>query len=149
MKCQEQPGGSWKIFVVYAIYNHKIGSSLYGHPLAGRLTPEKKNLVKRMTRSNYTATQVACTLNEFPLNYTRKRQVYSARYRLRREDMEGRTVVQEFFHKAREYKYYVAHVEDPQANKVTDVFFASPDSISLLKEFPYVLLLDSTYNTNK
>jgi len=62
--------------------------------------------------------------------------------------MESRTVVQEFFHRCKELGYFLEYKSDPKTNKVTDMFFAHPDSIRLLRAYPYVLLIDSTYATN-
>ena len=87
-------------------------------------------------------------LSSSPNNYTSMKQVYNTLQKFKKEGMEGRTVVQEFFKKCKEKHYFIEYKSDLATNKITDIFFASSNSIRLLKAFPYVMLLDSMYATN-
>lgn len=149
MMCKEEQRESWKITVVHGTHNHEIGESVYGHALAGRPTAEEFAVLKKMTLGHCTPIKIASTLNADPKNFTTKKQVYNNMYKVRKERMEGRTVVQDFLYQCQQNDYFIEHKINAETNEITDIFFASPDSISLLKAFPYIIVLDSTYATNR
>jgi len=147
--CRERKRESWTVEVLHGTHNHDISSNLYGHALVGRLNQETFQIVKSLTETNSSPNQIVATLNKLPQNFTTKKQIYTARYNIRKSAREGRTVCQDFFYKAQELNYFVQYREDQEIDPLKDLFFASPDSITLLKLFPYVLIMDSTYATNK
>ena len=101
-----------------------------------------------MAEVNISAKFIKGKVNVEVDNWTNQKQIYNQIAKLKKEGMEGRTVVQEFFYKCKEKQYWIQYRSDPTTNKVTDIFFANSNSIKLLKAFPYVILLDSTYATN-
>ena len=129
------------------VHNHKFGRNLKGHALAERMNEEEKKLVKNMWTSNCTPTQIASALSIDKDNNTRMRQIYNERQKLRKEGLDQRTIAQQFFFECRKEGYFCEH-RGNKNGEVTDIFFAHPESVALLKAFSYVLVMDSTYNTN-
>ena len=141
---------NWRLVVVCGLHNHPIGDSLVGNAFAGRPTPDQKKKVREMVLSHCSPNQIYTEINKDPGSCTKKNQVYNLVRHIREEEMEGRTVVQEFFHQCKESNYFMEY--RPSATNpsiIGDLFFASPESMKLLKAFPYVLLMDSTYSTNR
>ena len=143
----EEPLDRWNIVVRKGTHNHVISDNLHGNAYAGHPTKEELKLMKEMAEVHVQPRYVLGMLSS-PDNVTSIKQIYNINQKFRREGMEGRTVVQELFKKCKENEYYVEYTSDPETNKIKDVFFASPDGIRLLRAFPYVILLDSTYSTN-
>ncbi|XP_012829154.1 PREDICTED: uncharacterized protein LOC105950350 [Erythranthe guttata] len=64
--------------------------------------------------------------------------------------MEGMTVIHFMMHNFQQGEYRYWHRVDSETSKtITDIMFACPESIKLLRLFPYVILMDCTYKTNK
>ena len=124
--CRERKRETWLVEVLHGFHNHAISSNLYGHSIAGRLKGQSLQVVKSMTASNCSPNQIATTLNDLPEEYTSKKQIYTCRYNMRKAAREGRSVCQEFFHRARELNYYVQHREDQATGRMTNAFFTSP-----------------------
>ncbi|XP_012832655.1 PREDICTED: uncharacterized protein LOC105953529 [Erythranthe guttata] len=77
------------------------------------------------------------------------RDVYNESQRIKREKMKGKTVIQHLWYELSESGYNKWHRTNPAGDAVQDVMFAHPDSIKLLQLFPYVILMDCTYKTNR
>ncbi|XP_012842287.1 PREDICTED: uncharacterized protein LOC105962517 [Erythranthe guttata] len=77
------------------------------------------------------------------------RDVYNESQKIRREKMKGKTVIQHLWHELSESGYSKWHRTNPAGDAVQDVMFAHPTSIKLLQLFPYVILMDCTYKTNR
>ena len=149
IKIVEEPIDIWNVVVVCGTHNHVISDNLHGNALAGRPTEEELKEMREMAEINIRPMYIKGKLASSPDNYTSMKQVYNTVQKFKKEGMEGRTVVQEFFKKCKEKHYFIEYRSDLATNKITDIFFANSDSIRLLKAFPYVMLLDSTYATNK
>ena len=148
IKVLEYKPNEWSILVTRPYHNHAFAKDLEGHPIAGKLTPEEMMEVDRLYKKNTKAATILSVVNEDEDNCTGQKQIYNAIQKLKKKGMQSRTVVQEFFHRCKELGYFLEYMSDPETNKVTHMFFAHPDSIRLLRAYPYVLLIDSTYATN-
>ena len=126
LTCKEDPKGSWRIKVVEGKHNHIIGDNVHDIALAGRPTPEEKAKIKEMTLNHCRPLEIAGTLNKIPGNSTNKKQIYNMMYKVRHDQMEGRTVVQDFFFQCKQHGYYLEHRTDINKKRVTHTFFSSP-----------------------
>ena len=60
----------------------------------------------------------------------------------------GQKLPQQFFAKATEKGYFMWQKTLPGTNELSDVLWAHPESVKLLKAFPYALIMDATYKVN-
>ncbi|KAK2358924.1 protein FAR1-RELATED SEQUENCE [Trifolium repens] len=143
----------WHLSVVNGVHNHEFDKELDGHLVQGRLKPEEKELVAEMTRNLVPPRNIMSTMKDRdPKNVTHKKMLYNVRHRMRQKERGPRNEIQHFFH-CLEQKQYVFKFRpddlDENSTVVKDIFFAHPTSVALFNTFPSVLLMDSTYKTNR
>ena len=68
---------------------------------------------------------------------------------MRIEALGGRTIVQHLMHCFADNECLQWRCVDPTSHDIIDLMFAHLRSIKLLRVFPYILLMDTTYMTNK
>ncbi|KAH1247893.1 hypothetical protein GmHk_06G017689 [Glycine max] len=73
-------GEGWAVKLICGIHNHELAKTLVGHPYAGRLTDDEKNIIVDMTKSNVKPRNIMLTLKEHNNNScTTIKQIYNAR----------------------------------------------------------------------
>lgn len=75
--------------------------------------------------------------------------MYNARQKLRVKEKAGRSQMQLPMGKLSEYNYLEWDGSCDKTGEVSDMLWAHPKSISLFHSFPYVLIMDCTYKTNR
>jgi len=136
--------------VICGLHNHDLAETLVGHPYAGRLKPDEHALVVDMTKSLMKPSNILLTLKENNKdNVTTIKQLYNARYTYKRSVRGSRTELQQLMMllERDQYIHWSRCYQDSEV--VSDVFWTHPDSVKLLNAFSIVLLMDSTYKTNK
>ncbi|KAK2369948.1 protein FAR1-RELATED SEQUENCE [Trifolium repens] len=143
----------WHLSVVNGVHNHEFDKELDGHLVQGRLKPEEMELVAEMTRNLVPPRNIMSTMKDRdPSNVTHKKMIYNARHRMRQKERGPRNEIQHFFHCLEQKQYVFKFRPDDLDDKsivVKDIFFAHPTSVALFNTFPSVLLMDSTYKTNR
>lgn len=143
---------NWTMRVICGSHNHDLPETLLGHAYAGRITPTQQKMVYR-----------DATIGTRPRNVLRGlkiddsecvtdiRQVYNAMSNMKRDETEGRRDLPQALHSLDQKGYYVVSRKSPQleGNEVSDIILAHPDSRHLLRLFPYVIVMDTTYKTNQ
>ena len=67
--------------LICGIYNHEMAKSMVGHPYAGRLIKDEKNVVTDMTKSMVKPRNILLMLKEHDANsYTTIKQIYNVRH---------------------------------------------------------------------
>ena len=84
----------------------------------------------------------------FPGFFTSMNQIYNARQSIRREEMEGRTPLQHCLYMATKLNYVVWTDLDNEGG-LSRLLVANLTSIQMIRTWPYVVLIDTTYKTNK
>ncbi|XP_052736061.1 protein FAR-RED ELONGATED HYPOCOTYL 3-like [Vigna angularis] len=143
-------GDGWVLQVICGYHNHDLAKTLVGHPYADRLNPTEQAVLVDMTKTQVTLANILLTLkqnNEH--NVTTIKQVYTARYTYKRSLRGSRTELQQLMMMLDRDNYirWSRCAEDSEV--VSDLFWTHPDAIKLLNAFNVVLLMDSTYKTNK
>ncbi|KAH1232863.1 Protein FAR1-RELATED SEQUENCE 5 [Glycine max] len=73
-------GEGWAVKLICGIHNHELAKTLVGHPYAGRLTDDEKNIIADMTKSNVKPRNILLTLKEHnSSSCTTIKQIYNAR----------------------------------------------------------------------
>ncbi|XP_074291362.1 PKS-NRPS hybrid synthetase cheA-like [Silene latifolia] len=105
-----------------------------------------------MTASQVPVANILIELRNQNYKVTQK-QVYNVRAREKKRVRGNRTSSEQLRTLADAHGYLHFHQTIPGKKKgtseLTDLLFAHPDSINLLKHYPFVLIADCTYNTNK
>ncbi|XP_057458336.1 uncharacterized protein LOC130749066 [Lotus japonicus] len=82
-------------------------------------------------------------------NLTRIKQIYNEKQAYNRSKRGSLTEMQHLMKLLEEHKYvHWSRVQDG-TDVVRSLFWAHPDSIHLFNEFPHVVIMDSTYKTNR
>ncbi|KAI5658970.1 hypothetical protein M9H77_27763 [Catharanthus roseus] len=63
--------------------------------------------------------------------------------------MQGRNMVEEVLRLSAERGYTVFYRNGEESNVLSDIVIAHPTSIAMIRTWPYVLIMDMTYKTNK
>ncbi|XP_012828824.1 PREDICTED: protein FAR1-RELATED SEQUENCE 5-like [Erythranthe guttata] len=139
----------WKLEVVFGIHNHPCFPNLEGHAYATRLTSEEMKIVEEMSNALVQPKAILTTLKKRDeTNVAEIKTIYNARHRLQAIEKASRSQIQLLMTKLSEHNY----LEDHRSNEdgeVTDLFWSNPTCLALGRSFPYVLLMDCTYKTNR
>jgi hypothetical protein len=131
-------------------HNHKLDEKLEGHILAGRLKPEEKELVHEMTSNLVAPKNILSTLKyRSKDSKTALKQIYNARQRFKLQRRGKKTEMQELVSCLEDHKYFYKFRTVGESSTVQDLFLSNPDSVKLFNTFSTVLLMDSTYKTNR
>jgi hypothetical protein len=140
----------WKLSVVSGEHNHEMAINLEGHILAGRLKPEEKECVHQLTRNLVSPKNILNTLKEKNKDSkTNMKQIYNERQKYKRNLKGEMTELQQLLKCLEDNRYFHKFRTDDESSTLQDIFWAHPDSVKLFNTFPTVLLMDSTYKTNR
>ena len=147
---KEQADGLWYVTVPCGRHNHELGEYLEGHSYMGRLNEDEELIVTQMRRANVHPRHILNTIKQRSEdNRSTIRTIYNAKQKQRMVEAGGRSQMQQVLHILEEKKYLFWHRKDEKTNIVTELFWAHPDSVNLLRCFPLVILMDCTYKTNR
>ncbi|XP_028085433.1 putative protein FAR1-RELATED SEQUENCE 10 [Camellia sinensis] len=136
--------------VVCGLHNHSTAEHLQGHSYAGRLSANEKLLLVDMSKSLVRPKEILITLKQRDaLNMSTMKTVYNVRHQCRVLQKAGRSQMQQLLDELAKHKYVKRHPCEEGSMIVTDLFWAHPVSLDLLRTFPRVLIMDCTYKTNR
>ena len=139
-----------QIGVLEGRHNHRILRSLHGNAFMGRMTMEEKAVVRRWGNRRKTPKDIVGHLRlDFPGNVTSTKQVSNFLQKLEYEDRGELNVTQWSLKFLVEHDYVIYPLKNTITNEVEILFFANKESLHLLKKFPYVVVIDTTYKSNK
>ncbi|XP_012853746.1 PREDICTED: protein FAR1-RELATED SEQUENCE 11-like [Erythranthe guttata] len=147
---KEGRDGLWRLTIKNGKHNHNPHKYPQGLRSLSRLTEEQREVTKILKKSHVKPKEILHHLRQMnPDTAASLREVYNESQKIRREEMKGKTVIQHLWHELSESGYNKWHRTNPAGDTVQDVMFAHPDSIKLLQLFPYVILMECTYKTNR
>ncbi|XP_021753761.1 protein FAR1-RELATED SEQUENCE 5-like [Chenopodium quinoa] len=134
---------------VTGTHNHPMIAYPEGHRKISGLSPEAKQVVRNMTKSKVAPRNIMATIAEqFPQDHPNIRHIYNCRNDFRTEMSDGRGVVQQFLHLARQSQYVYWVLSDDNG-VLQHAFMAHLVMIDILRTYPYEIGMDSTYKTNR
>ncbi|XP_021741929.1 protein FAR1-RELATED SEQUENCE 5-like [Chenopodium quinoa] len=143
---------SWRIRAkndATGTHNHPTIVYPEGHRKISGLSPDAKKVVRDLTKSKVAPRNIMATIAEqFPGDHPNIRHIYNCRNDLRAEMSDGRGVVQQFLHLARESKY-LFWVKADEEGVLQHAFMVHPVTVNILRTYPHVIGMDSTYKTNR
>ena len=81
-------------------------------------------------------------------NVTCRVQIYNARAKLKNDLMDGLSSIQYLYKMLSEKEYIFDYRLTPDGG-LQDLAFAHHDSVKMWEKFPYVMIMDTTYNTSR
>ena len=137
----------WELTMMNPIHNHEPNDPI-AHHQHWKFSSPVHDRVAAMTRAGIAPKQIASALSiESPdLIYTMQ-DIYNLHRELRAELLEGWSPIEAMLHELEKGKFEFNYQLD-QDDHITLLFFAHPESLILLKQYPEVLLMDCIYKTN-
>ena len=140
----------WSLSVVCGEHNHEMSKTLEGHLLVGRLKLEEKECVRELTKNLVAPKNIMTMLKgRNPDSKTNMKQIYNARQRFKTDVRGELSELQHLLKCCETHKYFHKCRTIGDSTTIQDIFWAHPESIKLFNTFPTVLMMDSTYKTNK
>src|SRR3954464_8607576 len=140
----------WRLTVICGMHNHALDVKLHGHPMACRLSREERNVISDLTIVKVAPRNILADLKrKKPDSVSNIKQVYNERHNLKVLNMGPRSKMQQLLKLLDDNKYVSSFRTSEDKVTVRDIFWTHPESIKLFNTFPTVLVMDSTYKTNK
>jgi hypothetical protein len=142
--------GDWSLKVSDGRRNHDMTDVLKGHKTAGHLNPNERVHLQEKVDSNIPPSQILTNLRKRNrTTSTTIKHFYNACHMYRRSIRGTRNDMQHLLKSLVDNGYMYHYRKYRDYDDVSDVFWAHPNSIKLFNTFSTVLVLDSTYKTNK
>ena len=143
-------GGGWVLLVKNGCHNHGRADVLVGHPYPSRLKPHERVVVKDLTNNLVKPCHILSTIKDHdPSNVSTLKTIYNERQRIRRETRGSRSEIQQLM-KMMDNEGYIHYVRrDEETDILLDIFWANPVGVRLYCTFNIVVVVDTTYKTNK
>ncbi|XP_012850817.1 PREDICTED: uncharacterized protein LOC105970528 [Erythranthe guttata] len=142
--------GLWRMNLKSGIHTHPILPYPTGQGPDSRLTPEEYEVVKLLRRSHVKPALIMDRLRkDNPQTSTSVKHVYNQLEKMKKENMAGKTVIQHVMSNLQDSGYEYWYRSNEGDDTLTDLMFAAPISLKLLRLFSHVILMDCTYKTNR
>ncbi|KAI5656921.1 hypothetical protein M9H77_25714 [Catharanthus roseus] len=135
---------NWQVFVYDVRHNHTIGVYTHSHTQAAKLTEEQLIQIEHFRKSH-----VPPVIFYYFFGNKIAQKIYNIVTKIKKNKIQGRNTVEEVLYLSakRDYTVFDRNCED--SNVLSDIVIAHPISIEMLRTWPYVLIMDITYKTNK
>ncbi|KAI5680593.1 hypothetical protein M9H77_01820 [Catharanthus roseus] len=141
---------SWQLFIRNERHNHKVVVYNHGHAQAARLTEEQLQQTKQFRKSHVPPRNILRFPREQDVGCAVSAQkIYNLVAKIKRNRMQGRNTVEEVLCLSAQKGYSVFHRNREESNVLSYIVVAHPSSIAIIRTWPYVLIMDTTYKTNK
>jgi alpha-glucosidase len=131
----------WRLNVVNNKHNHEMTQNFQVHKYAERLRPDEKDLVLELTESMAAPRNIMSTL--------KKSWETMARYNLKKSNQGLRRKMRHQMKCLVEGKYLYTHIVLSDTKTLSNILWVHPNSVKLFNTFSTVLIIDSTYKSNK
>ena len=131
------------------IHNHGLPPSVEGHPFTEMLSRNELKVVRQMSDAGSAPRAIFTLLrSKSCTNVTCRQQIYNARAKMKRDLMNVLSSIQYLYKMLVEKEYIFDYSLTPDGG-LQDLAFAHHDLVKMWERFPYVMIMDTTYNTNK
>ncbi|XP_028057117.1 protein FAR1-RELATED SEQUENCE 5-like [Camellia sinensis] len=137
----------WMVDVACGMHNHAPTKHFEGHLFVVRLSEEETSLLVDLSKSMVKPKEILVTLKRNDaLNVTTMKTIYNVCHR---NNVIEKAQMQQLLGELEKHNYIKRHRCDNNTMTATDLFWAHPVSLDLLRSFPKVLIMDCTYKTNR
>ncbi|KAI5677475.1 hypothetical protein M9H77_08425 [Catharanthus roseus] len=141
---------NWQLFVHNGRHNHRIGVYNHGHAQATRLTEEQLKQTEQFRKSHVPPRNILQFFREQNISCAVSAQkIYNVVAKIKKNRMQERNTVEEVICLSAKWGYMVFYRNYEESNILSDIVIAYPTSIAMIRTWPYVLIMDTTYKTNK
>ncbi|KAI5680370.1 hypothetical protein M9H77_01597 [Catharanthus roseus] len=141
---------SWQLFIHNGRHNHKVVVYNHSHAQAARPTEEQLHQTEQFRNSHVPPHNILQFLREQDVGCAVSAQkIYNVVAKIKRNRTQGRNTVEEVLCLSAEKGYTVFHRKREESNVLSDIIVAHPTSIAMIRTWPYILITDITYKTNK
>ncbi|XP_021864576.2 protein FAR-RED IMPAIRED RESPONSE 1-like [Spinacia oleracea] len=143
---------AWKIVKRegHGTHNHSLVVYEEGHRGINGLSPRAKNLIRQMNNAHAKPKVIMPAVQtEYPDDHPNMRHIYNYKDKIRRDANEGRNPAQQFLHLEKEHKYVQWIAVEEGSRAVPHAFVSHPSMVEVLRTYPLVIGMDTTYKTNK
>ncbi|CAI0450827.1 unnamed protein product, partial [Linum tenue] len=147
----------WRIFGVKdkdnpgksrGFHNHKLEVYSEGSRQRNYLSKERRMDIKEMEATHTQARDIRSFVNRKYDAHHHMKQIYNETEKIRRERLGGMKPMRWTLIEAQRLDYFV-ECEFDDERRVSRLFLCHPESIRMLSAWYFVILIDSTYTTNK
>ena len=130
-------------------HNHPFFMYRDGQIRVNRMTVDIRQHIRDLSATGMQPAFIMTSIRRnFPGFFASMNQIYNVRQSIRREEMDGRTPLQHCLYMATEHNYVVWTDLDSEG-QLSRLLIANPTSIQMIRSWPHVVLIDTTYKTNK
>lgn len=141
--------GLWVVEIKNLSHNHEASVDIAGHPSCRRLSAKELESVDRMSQSGIQPRQIISSLQlENPGLRAVSHTVYNAKAKIHKEKLGGRTMIEVLIQELGQGGF-IYDVEHDTSGTITHLFLIHPMSITMVKNFSSIFIMDCTYKTNK
>lgn len=141
--------GTWRYEVKQSEHNHPPSNRAEDHSMARRLTTDQKSTFERLNQSGLTPRDMLVAMKEaHPEFKGNKNTIYNARNAARISFLDGRKPTQALLDTLKNSNFIFKSQVDSEG-QLCGLFFAHPQALQFAQSHHTVLILDSTYKTNR
>ncbi|KAI5672128.1 hypothetical protein M9H77_12492 [Catharanthus roseus] len=133
-----------QLFVHDGRHNHKIVVYNHSNAQAAGLTEEQLKKTEQFRKSHVSPRNIL----DFSENKI-VQKIYNVVAKIKKTKMQGQNMVEEVLCLSAQRSYTVLYRNAEDSNVLSDIVIAHPTLIAMIKTWPYVLIMDTTYKTNK
>ncbi|KAI5668764.1 hypothetical protein M9H77_18617 [Catharanthus roseus] len=115
-------------------------------PSAARLTEEQLQQIERFMKSHLPPRNILQFFHEQDVGL---HKIYNIVAKIKKNRMQGRNTVEEVLCLSAKRGYTVFYRNREESNVLSDIVVVHPTSIAMIRTWPCVLIMDTTYKTNK
>ncbi|XP_012831116.1 PREDICTED: uncharacterized protein LOC105952146 [Erythranthe guttata] len=141
---EQHYGDRWGIRILYGKHNHDP-VHLFGHG-STKMTEEEVEITRMLAKSHVPPKKILIHLKEKNLAQdVHLKQIYNEKAKMKKEARDGHTIMPHLVGLLEEHKYYKWIRTDLTTHEIIDLMWAHPQSVEMLRLFPYVLLFDLAF----
>ncbi|KAI5674259.1 hypothetical protein M9H77_14623 [Catharanthus roseus] len=141
---------NWQLFVHNRRHNYKIVVYSHGHAQSARLTETQLQQTEQFRKRHVPPRNILRFFREQDVGCAVSSQkIYDVVAKIKRDRMQGRNTVEEVLCLSAERGCTVFYRNGEDSNVLSDIVVAHPTSIVMIRTWSYVLIMDTTYKTNK
>ena len=137
----------WRLRLRNGSHNHEPSWTPIAHPTHRKLTVESLTIVQQMTDSGGVPRLITGALRENGLQ-VKSKDIYNVRSKIQSTNLGSSTPIEAMFQHMANASYMYFYKQDSLGH-ITHIFFAHRQSLTLLREYPHLLLMDCMYKTNR
>ncbi|KAI1004522.1 hypothetical protein K3495_g3695 [Podosphaera aphanis] len=146
-----QKDSAWILRITIANHNHEPSSDMRDHPTARRLNSSQRTKIRQLLKSGVPPKQILnCLREDDPTVLATPRNIYNERRNQRDEELMGRASLEVLLDDLHQPgPGWSCQIQRDGENRLTHLFFSCSQSVELLRRYPYTLVIDCTYKTNR